>query len=84
MKWAQLMLQVIKAETKTDTVQFLRDVTGEFFLFCFLSFFTAALKFNAQGGNPDFKWQGWSNGGENGNPKKSLGFQNNKNPWTKN
>ena len=44
------MLQVIKAETKTDTVQFLRDVTGEFFLFFFLSFFTAALKFNAQGG----------------------------------
>ena len=22
--------------------------------------------------NPDFKWQGWSNGGKNQNPKKSL------------
>ena len=25
------------------------------------------------GGNTDFKWQGWSNGGKNQNPKKSLG-----------
>ena len=27
------------------------------------------------GGNLDFKWQVWSNGGKNQNPKKSLGFQ---------
>jgi len=28
----------------------------------------------SQGGNtPDFKWQGWSNGGKYQNPKKSLG-----------
>ena len=46
------MLQVMTAETKNDTVQFLRDVTSEFRSFLF----TAALKFNAQGGNPDFKW----------------------------
>ena len=25
-----------------------------------------------RGGTPDFKWQGWSNGGKNQNPKKSL------------
>ena len=29
------------------------------------------------GGAPDFKWQGWSNGGKNQNPKKSLGLQTN-------
>ena len=28
-----------------------------------------------RGDNPDFKWQGWSNGGKNQNPKKSLGLQ---------
>ena len=26
------------------------------------------------GGGPDFKWQGWSNGGKNQNPKTSLGL----------
>ena len=26
---------------------------------------------------PDFKWQGWLNGGKNQNPKKSLGLQTN-------
>ena len=32
----------------------------------------------APGGvTPDFKWQGWSNGGKNQNPKKSLGLQTN-------
>ena len=29
------------------------------------------------GGTPDFKWQGWLNGGKNQNPKKSLGLQTN-------
>ena len=28
-----------------------------------------------EGGSPDFKWQVWSNGGKNQNPKKSLGLQ---------
>ena len=27
--------------------------------------------------DPDFKWQGWLNGGKNQNPKKSLGLQTN-------
>ena len=27
------------------------------------------------GGTPDFRWQGWSTGGKNQNPKKSLGLQ---------
>ena len=30
------------------------------------------------GGSPDFKWQGWSNGGGGGGNKTP------KNPWTKN
>ena len=29
------------------------------------------------GVTPDFKWQGWLNGGKNQNPKKSLGLQTN-------
>jgi len=29
------------------------------------------------GGTPDFKWQGWANGGKNQNPKKSLGLPTN-------
>ena len=29
------------------------------------------------GSTQDFKWQGWSNGGKNQNPKKSLGLQTN-------
>ena len=28
-----------------------------------------------KGGTPEFKWQGWSNGGKNQNPKKSVGLQ---------
>ena len=37
------------------------------------------------GSTPDFKWQGWSNGGNNQNPQKSLRLQTKppKNPWTK-
>ena len=37
------------------------------------------------GSTPDFKWQEWSNGGHNQNPKKPLGLQTKppKNPWTK-
>ena len=30
-----------------------------------------------RGGTPDFKWQGWSNGGKNQNPKKSPGLHTN-------
>ena len=37
-----------------------------------LSFF-----FFGGGGTPDFKWQGWLNGGKNQNPKKPLGLQTN-------
>ena len=29
------------------------------------------------GGNPDFKWRGWSNGGKSQKPKKSLGVLTN-------
>ena len=28
-----------------------------------------------KGGTLEFKWQGWSNGGKNQNPKKSVGLQ---------
>ena len=49
------MLQVMTAETKNDTVQFLREFCYQWILF-FSFLFTAALKFNAHGGNPDFKW----------------------------
>ena len=36
-------------------------------------------------GTPNFKWQGWSNGGKNQNPKKSLGLQTKPKqiPWPK-
>ena len=39
-----------------------------------------------RGGTPSFKWRGWSNGGKNQYPKKSLGASNKtqKNLWTKN
>ena len=38
------------------------------------------------GGTPDFKWWGWSNGGKNKNSQKSLGLptQPPKNAWTNN
>ena len=38
-----------------------------------------------RGCTPDFKWQGWSNGGNNQKPKKSLRLQTKppKNSWTK-
>ena len=36
---------------------------------------TKSQKPSGEGGTPDFKWQGWSNGGKNQNPKKSLGLQ---------
>ena len=37
----------------------------------------------AQGDTPDFKWQGWLNGGKSQNPKKSLGLQTKpQKPWT--
>ena len=32
------------------------------------------INFNPKGDTPDFKWQGWSNGAKNQNPKKSLGL----------